>query len=225
MDLEAFNRLGVSIEEDVFTSAECDALIEHSKTLESYQKGICYPQMMPHRTDGIYLKAMRNPKIVASVEQAVNGKAAGLQTQFFYCRPGTPGFGRHQDNFFVEAPAGAFVSAWCALTDVVVENGALIIWEGSHKEGLLPVRKVEKEKDKSQDPNANNEETVVPPQYQPSNVLVKKGSAVYINSFLVHASNPNLSKDKWRQVLLCTYIKKGAPFRAGAYAQRQEVEL
>lgn len=181
--------------------------------------------MMPHRTHGIYLNAMRNKKIIASIAQAVDGTPAGLQTEFFYCKPGTRGFGRHQDNFFVEAPDGAFASAWCALTDVAVENGALILWPGSHKEGLLPVQKVAVEKDKGQDPNANNEETIVPSQYKPINAEVKRGSVVYIHSYLVHASNPNRSQNKWRQVLLSTYIRKGEKFRPGKYAQREEVAL
>src|SRR5262249_51352627 len=159
-----------------------------SKKLENYVKGVYCPQMMPHRANDIYLQALRNPKIVASIEKIVAGKPSGLQTEFFYCKPGTKGFARHQDNFFVEAPARAFASVWCALTDVEVENGALIVWPGTHKEGLLPVRKVESAKDAGQDPNANNEETVIPPQYKPLNASVKKGSVVYIHSYLVHAS-------------------------------------
>lgn len=226
MNLEEFNALGYTIEENVFNKAECEELIEESRTLESYVKGVFRPQMMPHRTHPLYLKALRHPKIVSSITQAVSGIPAGLQTEFFYCRPGTRGFGRHQDNFFVEAPAGAFASAWCAITDVDVENGALIVWPGSHKEGLLPVQKVAITLNNQwQDPNANNEETVVPAQYIPISMPVKRGSVLYIHSFLIHASNPNTSKDRWRQVLLSTYIRKGEKFRPGKYAVREEVEL
>ena len=226
MNLEAFNELGYYVEENVFSKAECDELIEESRTLESYVNGVFRPQMMPHRTHPLYLKAMKNPKVVGGIKKAVGGKPAGLQTEFFYCRPGTRGFGRHQDNFFVEAPDGAFASAWCALTDVDVDNGALILWPGTHKEGLLQVQKVAVAvNDKGQDPNANNEETVVPPQYKAINAPVKRGSVVYIHSYLVHASNPNTTKDRWRQVLLSTYIRKGEKFRPGKYAQREEVEL
>ncbi len=225
MDLDYFNEHGYFIEENVFSTAECDEFIEASKKLESYVKGIHYPQMMPHRTDALYLKALRKPQVVASIAQAVGGTPVGLQTEFFYCKPGTKGFGRHQDNFFVEAPIGAFASAWCALTDVAVENGALIVWPGSHKEGLLPVQKATGQKDEKQDPNANNEETVIPSHYKPINVAVKKGSVVYIHALLVHGSNSNTSKDKWRQVLLNTYIRKGEKFRPGNYAKREPVEL
>jgi ectoine hydroxylase-related dioxygenase (phytanoyl-CoA dioxygenase family) len=225
MNLEQFNEQGFFVEENVLSSDYCDQLIEESRTLENYIKGTYSPQMMPHRMNRTYLEALRHPKIVASITEIVGGEAVGLQTEFFYCKPGTQGFGKHQDNFFVEAAPEKFASAWCALTDVTVENGALIAWPGTHKEGLLPVRKVTVEKDSGQDPNANNEECVIPPQYMPINLHVSKGSVCYIHSHLVHASNSNKTQDRWRQVLLCTYIRKGEKFRPGRYAQRKAVEV
>ena len=54
--------------------------------------------------------------------------------------------------------------------------------------------------------------------------LIKKGSVMIIHSWLVHASNDNLS-NKNRYALLCTYIKKDASFRAGNYAKRESFNL
>jgi hypothetical protein len=45
-----------------------------------------------------------------------------------------------------------------------------------------------------------------------------------IDSWLVHASNNNISKD-FRYALLCTYIKKGANFRPGNTAKRKSFGL
>lgn len=224
MDLDFYNEHGYYIEEGVYTDAQCDALIEASKSLENYQNGTFRPMMMPHRTHEIYLEAMRTPKIVASIGQAVGGKPVGLQTEFFYCKPGTRGFSLHQDNFFVEAPMGVFASAWVALTDTYAEKGGLIVYPGTHKEGLLPVEKLQLSEDKGQDPNANNEQTIVPAKYKPINASVPRGAALYIHGHLVHGSNPNVT-DEWRSVLLSTYIREGEPFRAGKYAQRAPVEL
>lgn len=224
MDLEFYNENGYWIEEGVFDDAACAGLIEASKTLENYTNGTHRPMMMPHRVNPIYLAAMKNPKIVASIAQAVGGKPVGLQTEFFYCKPGTRGFSLHQDNFFVEAADHMFASAWCALTDTYAEKGGLIVYPGTHKEGMLPVRKIEIAKDKGQDPNANNEETVVPPQYKPINAEVPKGAVLYIHGQLVHGSNSNQSNE-WRHVLLNTYIREGEKFRPGKYAQRAPVVL
>ena len=225
MDPYAFyEENGYFIQEGVFTDAECGAMIEASQALENAQNGTHRPSMMPHRINELYLKAMAKPSLAGIMEQLVGGKPAGIQTEFFYCKPGTRGFSLHQDNFFVEAPLGQFASAWCALTDVTPENGGLIVYPGTHKEGLLPVRKLEMGAHAGQDPNANNEECIVPPQYKPITPSVPKGAALFIHGHLVHGSNPNMS-ERWRQVLLCTYIRSGAAFRAGRYAQRAEVEL
>jgi ectoine hydroxylase-related dioxygenase (phytanoyl-CoA dioxygenase family) len=223
-NLEFYEDNGYFIQENVFSSDECDALINASTELDNARNSTYRPSMMPHRVDQIYLKAMASPKLANIMDNLVGGLAAGIQTEFFYCKPGTRGFSLHQDNFFVEAPLGQFASAWCALTDVTPENGALIVYPGSHKEGLLPVRKLELGEHASQDPNANNEECVVPNKYKPITPSVAKGSVLFIHGHVVHGSNPN-SSNRWRQVLLCTYIKSGAPFRAGRYAKRSEVKL
>lgn len=222
--LTQYETEGYAIQPGVFTHAECEKLIAEGKGLAEFRQGITKPAMMPHRENPAFLEALKNPKIVRMMEQMVGGEVSGLQTEFFYCKPGTRGFSMHQDNFFVQAPFGVFASAWVALTDTHREKGGLIAYPGSHKEGLLPVQKISVERDPGQDPNANNEETVIPPQYQPLNAVVPKGATFYIHGHLVHGSNPNLT-DEWRYVLLMTYIRKGEPFRPGKYAAREEINV
>lgn len=222
--LKAYHEEGFHIEENVFSKEECAQLIEISAELENAKSKTYRPQMMPHRTHSIYLEAMRKPTLVSILNQLVGGNAVGLQTEFFYCKPGTRGFSLHQDNFFVQAPFGVFASAWIALTDTYAEKGGLIAYPGTHKEGLLPVRKLELVKDTAQDPNANNEETVVPEKYQAMNAVVPQGGVFFIHGHLVHGSNSNTTNE-WRYVLLNTYIRQGEDFRPGNYAKREEVEL
>lgn len=222
--LKQYHHLGFHIEENLFTHDECQVLIEAASELENAKNGSYRPQMMPHRQNEIYLNAMRKPELAHIMNLLVGGKAVGLQTEFFYCRPSTRGFSLHQDNFFVQAPYGVFASAWVALTDTHAKKGGLIVYPESHKEGLLPVKKLSVEKDSAQDPNANNEETVVPEKYQAIHPSVPKGAGLFIHGHLVHGSNPNLT-DEWRYVLLNTYIRSGEPFRSGNYARREAVEL
>lgn len=219
-----YQTLGFHIEENIFTEEECNHLIEASHLLDSAKNLTHRPQMMPHRHNEIYLTALRNPQLINIVKRLVNGDALGLQTEFFYCKPGTRGFSLHQDNFFVQAPYGAFASAWVALTDTYREKGGLIVYPHTHQEGLLPVRKLNLEKESAQDPNANNEETVVPEKYKPIHASVPKGAALFIHGHLVHGSNPNQTNE-WRYVLLNTYIRRGEPFRPGNYARREAIDL
>lgn len=222
--LTRYHENGFHVEENLIPHDICDKLIEASAGLENAKNETFRPQMMPHRQDPYFLTAMKTPKVVAIMNQLLDGKAAGLQTELFFCKPGTRGFSMHQDNFFVQAPYGAFASAWVALTDTYKEKGGLIVYPGSHKEGELPVRKLNLVEDSAQDPNANNEETVVPEKYQPIDASVPKGAVLFIHGHVVHGSNPN-SSDEWRYVLLNTFIREGEPFRPGNYAQREAIPL
>lgn len=222
--LEDYFELGYHIEENVFSNQECEALIKAALNLNEAKQNIFRPCMMPHRQNPLFIEAMKKPALVNPMAAMIGGEPAGLQSEFFYCKPGTRGFSLHQDNFYVEAEYGVFASTWIALTDTYFEKGGLIIYPESHKEGALPVRKLNLSQDSSQDPNANNEETVVPPHYSLHNVAIPKGAALFIHGHLVHGSNPNQT-DEWRYVLLNTYIKAGEKFRAGHYAKREEVTL
>lgn len=215
---------GYYIEPAMLTADECENLIQAAEQLPNARIGTYRPQMMPHRQNQLYLIAMKKPKMLQIMEKFLKGKPVGLQTELFYCKPGTRGFSLHQDNFFVEAPYDAFVSAWIPLTDTYPDKGGLIVYPQSHREAILPIRKLNYSQDSSQDPNANNEETVVPRKYIPMHLSIPKGAALFIHGHLVHGSNPNRT-DEWRHVLLNTFIRMGASFRPGNYAQREVILL
>lgn len=215
---------GFFIQPNVMSNEMCAEYIEEAHTLDNAKNGTFRPEMMPHRRSALFLDALKNKKIATIMEALLGGKPAGLQTEFFYCKPGTRGFSLHQDNFYVEAPHGAFASAWCALTDTYAQKGGLIVYPGTNKEGNLPTKKLSLAEDKGQDPNANNEQTIVPEKYRPMNAEVPKGAALFIHGHLVHGSNQNQT-DEFRYVLLNTYVKQGENFRSGRYAQREEVLL
>jgi ectoine hydroxylase-related dioxygenase (phytanoyl-CoA dioxygenase family) len=213
---------GCFIEPSVISPEVCDRLIAASKSLPSACDGSYVPMMQVHRLDPAYFEVMSDAKIVSIVDYILHGEAVGLQTQYFFTPPKRAGLGHHQDNYFVEAPIDAFVSVWVPLVDVTVENGGLYYFKGSHKRGKLPVRKVEGEgKDKRQ---TVYEETIMPEDYPKVDVHVKRGDAVLIHGYVVHGSYQNESAAN-RHVLLNTYIRAGAPFRAGATAKREEVPL
>lgn len=222
--LASYNEHGFHVEKNVLDPEYCDLLVRHGLELSLAKKGDFKPFMMPHRENPIYIDALKNKKIVEIMAKLVDGVPMAVQSQFFYCVPGTRGFSLHQDNFFVQAPYGNFVSAWIALVDTSPANGGLTVYPETHKAGELPVRKLQIEWDGKQDPNANNEETVVPEKYSIENLTIPKGSVLFIHGHVVHGSNPN-SSDKNRYVLLNTYIKEGVDFRKGNYAQREPMAV
>lgn len=215
---------GFHIEENVIPADVCDQIIEASSQLENALNGTYRPSMMPHKTHPLFLEFMKTTKIVSIISRLVGGKVSGIQSELFYCKPGTPGFAAHQDNFFVQAPQNHFASAWTALVDVTPKSGGLIVYPESHKEGDLPVQEFDKEEYVSQDPNARRMGTIIPEKYKPLHPSLKKGSVLFIHGHVVHASNENESTYN-RYVLLNTYIKQGVYFRPGQYAGREEIPL
>jgi len=215
---------GYFVEDAVISPEDCHQLIAAAWELPDAKQGDLKPAMQPHRLNPLFLNTVRLPTIVSTIERLIGGRGVGLQTEFFYCKPGVRGFAKHQDNYFVEAPDDSFASAWIALTDVSPENGGLYGYPGSHKEGRLPVRPIDVGVVAGQDPNANNEETIIPDRYQAVDIMARTGSVVFLHSQFVHASRANNSQD-FRYALLCTYIREGAPFRPGRYAQRGPIPL
>lgn len=221
-----FDEYGFHAEYNFINAEQCDALIKASFDLNNAKNGEFRPTLNPHTESDYFLGVLKNTKLLNIIEKLIDGKASGIQTQFFFGKPGTKGFSIHQDNFFVEAqPAASFVTTWLALTDVTIENGTIFLYPGAHKEGQLPVRKLDKVIGIGQEYNANNEETVIPEKYKPVIVEVPKGTLVFLHSLVPHGSYDNVSASQWRQVMLNNYIKQGTPFRAGNSAKRREIEL
>jgi ectoine hydroxylase-related dioxygenase (phytanoyl-CoA dioxygenase family) len=182
------------------------------------------PIPMPHRVHPMFLDMMRYGPIVDIVERVLGGTASGLGGEFFYMKPGTPGFSSHQDNAYVQAPPDAFISVWTALIDVTAENGGLIFYPGSHKLGALETRKIARPIGPGQNPGAQATECIMPPDVEAMTVSLHRCSTVFFHSQLVHASNDNRSNN-FRYSFLATYLLKGQPFRPGHAQARSEVEL
>jgi hypothetical protein len=66
---------------------------------------------------------------------------------------------------------------------------------------------------------------VLPADYRPFDVVARRGSVVLIHGHVAHSSHDNVSADRFRHVLLMTYIRDGAPFRSGRYARREAFDL
>ncbi|REL34834.1 phytanoyl-CoA dioxygenase family protein [Thalassotalea euphylliae] len=223
--LNFYSEYGYHIEYGVISDDVCDEIQLLAHQLACAKSGNFAPVMMPHRENEQFLHYMKNPQITAIMSALLAGNIAGLQSQFFFMKPGTRGFTPHQDNHFVQARHGAFASAWLALEDTCQENGGLVVYPGTHKMGTLPVVETNLKSLSAQDPNAYRTEVSLPVEVNPIHVSVPKGAVLFIHGDVVHASNTNASKDRWRHVLLNTYILQGEAFRPGRDAKRVEISL
>lgn len=224
--LAGYREVGFHIEPGLWTSQEIAALNAAADRLSRAHGGCLAPMMHPHREEAVFRRAIANRRIVAILEQLVGGRVHGLQTQYFFCPPGTPGFSRHQDNYYVQAKAEVFASAWSALEDVGPENGGLTLYPGTHRLPLLPVEVIaDRRLSPTQDPNANYRQAILPSSYEPVIPQIPAGSVVFFHGHMVHSSNDNTSVRSWRRSLLMTYIREGEPFRAGYSSGRKAIPL
>jgi ectoine hydroxylase-related dioxygenase (phytanoyl-CoA dioxygenase family) len=220
-----YSENGFCVLAGIWQPGECDALVACAHQLPKAQAGDYKPVLQPQEQAPEFLSAMRKPNLTHIVEDLVGGTASGLQIEFFFGHPGTTGFTPHQDNFFVQGGPGTFLSTWTGLTDIDADMGVLYVFPGSHRFGLLPVRDASVTASTHQDPNAVARASVLPGAIaEPIPLTVSKGETVLLEGNTVHGSKDN-SSDRFRYALLCTYIRKGAPFRAGFSAKRTPIEL
>jgi phytanoyl-CoA hydroxylase len=222
---ERYSVDGYCVVEGLVEEPIVSRLLETASSMESARAGTYAPIPMPHRAHPFFLEFMRYLPIVTVVERLVGGRPAGIGGEFFYSRPGVPGFVRHQDNAYVQAPKDAFVSVWTALTDVDEENGCLVVYPGSHRLGTLPARSRDVVPAAGQNPGAEALETILPDELPHVSVPLKRGSTIFFHGDLVHESLGNRSKDRFRHAFLATYVRSGVPFRPGRLQQRSEVAL
>ena len=214
---------GYVILEDVYSSTECDEIIDHAHKVIGCSSDLT-PLMNIHKSSEVIQKFMSNKNLLKFINSYFGDTALGLQTEFFFMPPNTVGFNPHQDNTYVKASSDSFISAWCALTDVDKNNGGLIIWPKTHTEEALSTVDTGISKCDNQDPNATIRKTIVPEKYKEETPKIRKGSVLLIHSWLVHASNTNNSNAN-RYALLCTYLKDQTNFRSGSYAKRTPFTL
>lgn len=218
--LEKYHELGYHIEPNVYSAEECAVLIRAAHSLENAQNHVYHPAEMPHQQDVTFDIAMKKPSLLTMLSPFIGGPATAFQSNFFYCKPGSAELSLHQANFYAEAEYGVLISAWIALTDIYREKGGFILYPESHKEGVLPIKKLTASTAQWQNPH----EAIVPPRYVACDINIAKGSAIFIHGHLVHGTHPNVT-DEWRYLLHNSYVKAGEEVRCKQDVRREEVEL
>ncbi len=164
---------------------------------------------------------IRNQKLLDAVESIIGSEIYSNPVQHVRLKPperltpkdadGRVQLGKtpvHQDNGVVlpEADQTDMLTVWFPLWDATAENGCLVVWPGSHRQGLL-------------------DHCPAPSGLQiPGNLLsgkgqsipVKRGQALFMTKLTMHASHSNLSDDiRWSFDL--RYHPIGQPTGRGAF--------
>lgn len=225
--LKSFSSEGFYLQPDVWTDQQMQRLLQRSHEWDNYVNKSYLSVMNPHKSDPLFMDALANPNIISILQKMFDGPVSAVQSQFFYGPPGCAGYSHHQDNFFLQADPRFFISVWSSFEKTSAANGGLIVYPKSHVLPILPVTDVPPERrGPGQDPNSDKVECHLPHgNFTAVDIQTKPGMSLFIHANLIHASHSNQTTDRFRHVLLTTYIKTGTPFRSGNYAKREEVPL
>jgi phytanoyl-CoA hydroxylase len=188
----------------------CDTLkpIPDSVTdAEALSKLLCIHQ--PHYVSPVMLKYVKHPRVCGVLGQITGAHLPGwdgsvkcMQSMLFIKPPGFQGQAWHQDEIYIPTRDRSLIGAWIALDDATVENGCLWVLPGSHLPGYLYPQR----------PHGNEDEFDVTAESwgfdgaREVPVVVKAGSVVFFNGYLLHRSKKNRSANQYRRVLVNHYM-------------------
>lgn len=142
----------------------------------------------------VFRRMSRDPRIVAAVEGALEGTAKVVKAKLIAKRPGTHGYGLHQDFPYWQhlgMPADHLLTIQVAIDPATEMNGGVELWPGRHRE-ILPAPP-ENPLDVAESAVATKEAELIP---------LSTGDLLLFHSLAPHRSAPNRSTEPRRAVFV-----------------------
>ncbi|HLG72638.1 MAG TPA: phytanoyl-CoA dioxygenase family protein [Chloroflexota bacterium] len=210
---------GLRVETALFTAAELDELMAALQNL--YDLGSvpgCFevnphaedplerwPRMMhPHRVSEVAMRYMLHPKLEPVLREMLGDTPIAAQSMFYWKPPGGRGQALHQDNYYLRAAPTTCVAAWLAIDPADRENGGLFVVPGSEE---LPVFCPE---DADLSVSFANELVRVPAGLEAVLAGLEPGDVLFFGGSVIHGSEPNRTKDRFRRSFICHYVGESA---------------
>jgi phytanoyl-CoA hydroxylase len=212
---EQFESEGYFIARGMFSAEEVQAFRDHFEDLRKKQLYLenldlgniendplkVYPrQMMMHRTDEKSFNYLCDPRIDEQIKEITGQEPLAVQTMFYFKPAGARGQALHQDNFYLKASPSTCIAAWLAVDDCDEENGCIMVVPGSQKLPVMCLTKSDTSK------SFTDVEVPVPAGMEVRPALMKAGDVLFFNGQMIHGSNPNTSKDRFRRSLIGHYV-------------------
>ena len=188
-----FNEKGYVFPIDLFSKEEADA---NRRYFDSLLKMASDAGLDSYKVEGWHTHCagvydlVTDDRILDYVEDILGPNLVCTMTHYFSKMPGdAKSVYWHQDASFWALTPSKVVTAWLAIDDVDVENGAMKLFPGTHKQGRIPFEWVTDEED-----GVLNQHVHDPERYgQPVSVELKAGQISLHTDMLLHGSQPNPS--------------------------------
>lgn len=164
-----------------------------------------YPRIMhPHRFNDLARRYLLDTRLEGILYDLFGEEPLAAQSMLYFKPAGGRGQALHQDNFFLKVEPGTCIAAWVALDKVDRENGGLEVVPGTHKMDLF----CPEEADESV--SFTRDYVPVPEGLEAVPVDMDPGDVLFFNGQVVHGSQPNRSKDRFRRSFICHYIGRSS---------------
>lgn len=169
-----------------------------------------YPRMMhPHLhpdmpVGPIAKRYMLDGRLHPILRDLFGEEPVAVQSMFYFKPPGARGQGLHQDNFYLRVKPGTCMAAWIAIDDADEENGGMMVVRGTNDMEIACPEKADTTR------YFTTEHVEPPAGKKPEIVDLKAGDVLFFNGSLIHGSNPNTSKTRFRRSLICHYVPAGS---------------
>lgn len=160
----------------------------------------------------VFDRLARDPRVTGAVESALAGPSVVMKAKLITKRPGTHGYGLHQDYPYwawTGIPADHLLTVLVAVDPASTVNGGLEVWAGLHRTRLPGA---------ANDPMDVDEAAI--DLSQGETVPLDAGDLLIFHSQVPHRSAPNRSLISRRAVFL-TYTRAEHAEAARAYREKQ----
>ena len=201
-ELDELKQETVAISRGKYPSENLQPLPEHIADTEAIANILAIQH--PHLISPVIVKYVKHPKIAGALSQIVgahlpwwDGSVKCMQTMLFVKPPEFQGQAWHQDELYIQTRDRSLTGVWIAIDDANVENGCLRVIPGSHQKGYLYPQRDPGSPDEFDNDKMSygfDESPAIP-------VVVKAGSVVFFQGYLLHCSLKNRS-DRYRRALV-----------------------
>lgn len=164
-----------------------------------------YPRIMhPHRFNSVALRYLLDQRLAVVLQDLFREEPLAAQSMLYFKPAGARGQALHQDNFYLRVEPGTCIAAWIALDPADRQNGGLEVVPGTHKMDIF----CPEEADRSV--SFTRDYVPVPEGLAAVPVDLAAGDVLFFNGSLVHGSQPNRTKDRFRRSFICHYIGRSS---------------
>lgn len=173
----------------------------HENEFDILSKYLCIH--FPHKLSGLIRNYLGHEKITPVLKKIISPNVKAVQSMLFVKAPGKPGQSWHQDEYFIPTRDMSLTGVWIAIDDADIKNGCLWVIPGSHKPAMLFKRD-------SYEGNEYGESDTIASEFIDESkqipVEVRKGSVIFFNGYLLHSSQRNKTKNRFRTALVNHYM-------------------